>query len=97
MLLIVTFAMLLTFFEPNMGKFTDALRYCFAIVTTIGFGDLTTVSDFGRVLSVIPGVYGIVVVALITSVMVSFCGEMKASPETDSGGAAGENEPAQNA
>ena len=91
-LLIVTFAMLLTFFEPNMNKFTDALWYCFAIVTTIGFGDLTAVTDFGRILSVILGVYGIVVVALITSIIVNFYGEMKTSPETDSGDAADENE-----
>ena len=91
-LLIVTFAMLLTFFEPNMGEFKDALWYCFAIVTTIGFGDLTAVTDFGRVLSVILGAYGIVVVALITSIIVNFYGEMKASPETDSGDTAGEIE-----
>ena len=92
-LLIVTFAMLLTFFEPNMGKFTDALWYCFAIVTTIGFGDLTAVTDFGRILSVILGAYGIIVVALITSIIVNFYGEMKTSPEADSGDAAEENEP----
>lgn len=92
LLLIVTFSMLLTFFEPNMGNFKDALWYCFAIVTTIGFGDLTAVTDFGRILSVILGAYGIVVVALITSIIVNFYGEMKTSPETDSGDAAGENE-----
>ena len=94
-LLIFTFAMLLTFFEPSMGKFSDALWYCFAIVTTIGFGDLTAVTDFGRILSVILGAYGIVVVALITSIIVNFYGETKASPETDSGDAADENDPAQ--
>ncbi len=91
-LLIVTFAMLLTFFEPNMGRFADALWYCFAIVTTIGFGDLTAVTDFGRILSVILGAYGIVVVALITSIIVNFYGEMKTSPETDSGDAEKKNE-----
>jgi hypothetical protein len=44
-------------------------------VTTIGFGDLTAVTDFGRILSVILGAYGIVVVALITSIIVNFYGE----------------------
>lgn len=95
-LLIVTFAMLLTFFEPGMGSFKDALWYCFAIVTTIGFGDLTAVTDFGRILSVILGAYGIIVVALITSIIVNFYGEMKTSPESkDSGDAAEENEQVQ--
>ena len=84
LLLIVTFALLLTFFEPNMGNFKDALWYCFAIVTTIGFGDLTAVTDFGRVLSVILGAYGIIVVALITSIIVNFYGEMKTSPDKES-------------
>ena len=93
LLLIVTFSLLLTFFEPNMGNFKDALWYCFAIVTTIGFGDLTAVTDFGRILSVILGAYGIIVVALITSIIVNFYGEMKTSPEADSGDAAEENEP----
>ena len=82
-LLIVTFALLLTFFEPNMGNFKDALWYCFAIVTTIGFGDLTAVTDFGRILSVILGAYGIVVVALITSIIVNFYSETKTSPDAD--------------
>ena len=64
-------------------------------MTTIGFGDLTAVTDFGRILSVILGAYGIVVVALITSIIVNFYGEMKASPETDSGNEADENEQVQ--
>ena len=89
-LLIVTFALLLVFFEPNINDFLDALWYCFAIVTTIGFGDLTAVTIFGRILSVILGAYGIIVVALITSIIVNFYGEMKTSPDAESGGA-GEN------
>ena len=88
----MTFSLLLTFFEPNMGSFPDALWYCFAIVTTIGFGDLTAVTAFGRVLSVILGAYGIIVVALITSIIVNFYGEMKASPEEGS-----DDEPAEEA
>ena len=77
LLLIVTFSFLLYYFEPGISSVKDALWYCFAIVTTIGFGDLTAVTDFGRILSVILGAYGIVVVALITSIIVNFYGEMK--------------------
>lgn len=55
----------------------DALWYCFAIVTTIGFGDVTVTSPLGRVLSVILGIYGIIVVALITSIIVNFYNEVK--------------------
>lgn len=60
-------------------SYGDALWYCFAVVTTIGFGDIKVTSVVCRVLSVILGVYGIVVVALITSVIVNFYNETKIS------------------
>ena len=78
-LLIISFSFVFNALEPNMPKFTDALWYCFAVVTTIGFGDLTVASGASRVLTVILGVYGIVVVALITSVIVNFYNEIKDS------------------
>lgn len=53
-------------------------------MTTIGFGDMTATSTIGRILPVILGIYGIVVVALITSIIVNFYGEMKkAGPEDE--------------
>ena len=82
------FAFLIQFFasgliiwlrEPDFHSYGDALWYLYAVVTTIGFGDMTAVSTIGRILSVILGVYGIVVVALITSIIVNFYGEMKKS------------------
>lgn len=76
-LLIVAFSLILPAFEENIPTFGDALWYCFAIVTTIGFGDITAVSVVGRILSVILGIYGIIVVSLITSIIVNFYGEMK--------------------
>ena len=77
LILIFTFSYLLAMTEPNMTEYWDAVWYCFAIVTTIGFGDITAVTLVGRILSVILGIYGIVVVALITSIIVNFYGEMK--------------------
>ena len=77
LLLVFSFSYLFTVFEDNLTNYWDAVWYCFAIVTTIGFGDFTAVTLIGRVLSVILGVYGIVVVALITSIIVNFYGEMK--------------------
>lgn len=85
LLLIITFSFLLYYFDPGIESMRDALWYCFAIVTTIGFGDLTAVTTFGRVLSVILGIYGIVVVALITSIIVNFYGETK-KEDTESEG-----------
>ena len=81
LLLIVSFSYVLKFLEPNTPTLRDALWYCVAIVTTIGFGDIAAVSTEGRILSVILGMYGIVVVALITSIIVNFYGEMKKEGE----------------
>ena len=77
LLLIFVFSFMLMIFENNITNYGDGLWYCFAIVTTIGFGDIAAASLIGRIMSVILGVYGIVVVALITSIIVAFYGEMK--------------------
>lgn len=74
--LIVATALLLTTMEDNMS-IGDALWYCFALVTTIGFGDIVATTVVGRILSVILGIYGIIVVALITSIIVNFYNETK--------------------
>ena len=61
--------------EPNITNFGEALWYCFAVVTTIGFGDITATSLVGRILTVILGMYGLIVVAVITSIVVNFYNE----------------------
>lgn len=73
--MIVCFSLIFMKIEPDIDTFPKALWYCFAIVTTIGFGDLVAATAIGRVLSVILGLYGIVVVAVITSIVVNFYNE----------------------
>lgn len=70
--MIVCFSIILTSIEPNIETFPDALWYCFAVVTTIGFGDVVAVTPAGRILSVMLGIYGLIVVAVITSIIVNF-------------------------
>jgi len=83
LMLICAFSYVFMYTEPALAKYEDGLWYCFAIVTTIGFGDFTTVSLIGRILSVVLGAYGIVVVALITSIIVNFYGEVRRDPDED--------------
>lgn len=78
--MIVAFSVALTFFD-EFNSFGDAMWYCFAVVTTIGFGDFTAVTAIGRFMSVILGIYGIVTVAVITSIIVSFYNEVKDSSD----------------
>ncbi|MCR4911636.1 MAG: potassium channel family protein [Bacilli bacterium] len=76
-LLIVSFSFVFYMTEDSFGNYLNALWYSFAIVTTIGFGDFYAVGDLGRVLSVILGIYGIIVVAVLTSIIVNFYNETK--------------------
>lgn len=73
--LIVSFSFIFTLFEEI--TYPDALWYCFAVVTTIGFGDIVVTNVVCRILSVILGLYGILVVAAFTSVIVNFYNETK--------------------
>jgi hypothetical protein len=83
LMLIIAFSIVLPQLDPGIPSFADALWYCFAIVTTIGFGDFAAATLPGRVISVVLGLYGIIVVALITSIIVNFYNETKDSGEAD--------------
>lgn len=72
---IVAFSLILMLYEEKITTFEEGLWYSFAVVTTIGFGDIVAVSLIGRIITVILGVYGIVVVAIITSIIVNFYNE----------------------
>lgn len=75
----IVFSFMLHRFEKDtFTNFWDAMWYCFTVVTTIGFGDFYAKSLVGRTLTVILGIYGIVVVAIITSVVVNFYNEVSA-------------------
>lgn len=73
---IIAFSFLFPMVESSITSYWDGMWYCFAIVTTIGFGDFAATSLLGRILSVILGIYGIVVVAILTSVIVNFYNEI---------------------
>ena len=58
--------------EPAVYTFTDSLWYCFAVATTIGFGDFAATTVIGRLFTVILSIYSIGAVAIFTAIITSF-------------------------
>ncbi len=59
--------------EPGITSLGDALWYCYTVVTTIGFGDVTVTSPLSKVLSVLLSIYAALVIAIVTGGVVNFC------------------------
>ncbi len=70
-------AFILTFIEPSMENFGDSIWFCFASVTTIGYGDLYVSSILGRIITAILSLYGIIMIAVVNGNIVSFIGEFQ--------------------
>ena len=62
--------------EPNIDKYGDALWYCYAVVSTTGFGDVIVVTVFAKIISVLVTVYSTIVIAIVTGVVVNFYTEV---------------------
>lgn len=58
--------------DPSVNSFWDALWFGFMIITTIGFGDFTVTSFFGRLVTAILGIYGIFLIAFVCGVGASY-------------------------
>lgn len=65
-------AVVLYLVDPNINSFGDSLWYCFAVATTVKFGDIAALSVAGRILTVILSIYSLGVVAIVTAVLTSF-------------------------
>ena len=57
--------------EPGIETYGDALWYCYAVITTVGFGDLLAKTLLGRLASVLSA-YALIALAIITGVIVNF-------------------------
>ena len=62
--------------EPQINNIFDGMWYCFVTMITIGFGDIVAVTLMGRLITVLVALYGIVVVAIITGVLINYYQEL---------------------
>ena len=58
--------------EPDINRYGDALWYCYAVISTAGFGDIVAVTLIGKTCSVLLTIYTLFVVAIVTGVVVNF-------------------------
>ena len=58
--------------EPGIHTYGEALWYCFAAVSTIGFGDVVVHTALSRALTVLLSVYAVATLAIFTAVVVNF-------------------------
>ena len=69
-------SVLVWLFEPAIPTLGDSMWYCFEIVSTIGFGDITVSSPLARIVSVLLSVTSVFVVAVLTGAVVSYSQEL---------------------
>jgi len=57
--------------NQNITSFLDALYWALVTVSTVGYGDISPVTDMGKMVSMVGIIFGIAMISFVTSVMVS--------------------------
>ncbi|SJZ52472.1 potassium channel family protein [Anaerorhabdus furcosa] len=78
---IATFLILIT--EPTITNYGDAMWFTFVTFTTIGYGEIVVNNLVARIITAFLALYGIIVVALIPGVLVSYFTEIKSVKQND--------------
>ena len=76
LLFIFLSALIGTLAEPEIHSYGQGLWYCYAVMSTVGFGDLVAVTLLGRLVSVLLTLYSLVIIALVTGVIVNFYSQL---------------------
>lgn len=58
--------------EPKIKTPIDSVWYCFSVATTIGFGDITTVTILGRAMSIFLSICSILIIAVVPGIITSY-------------------------
>ncbi len=73
---VLVIAALIWMFEPEIHTYRDSLWYCYAVISTAGFGDVVTTALIPRILSLVLTVYSVLVIAIVTGVVVNYYTQM---------------------
>ncbi len=72
LLFIFADALVILLVEPEINTYDDALWYCYAVISTAGFGDIVVSTLIGKIASVLLTVYALVAIAIVTGVIVNY-------------------------
>lgn len=70
--------------EPTFATYRDALWYCYAVITTIGFGDLVVTTALAKICTILLSLYSILIIAIVTGIIVSYYTELTKLQQSDS-------------
>lgn len=76
-------AFLIYLFEPTFPTYGDALWYCYAVISTAGFGDYVVTAFIPKILSVALTAYSLIALAIITGVVVNFYTQVQEMRDRD--------------
>lgn len=71
-LFVLVDALVILIMEPGISRYTDALWYCYEVISTTGFGELVVTTHIGRLCSILLTVYSLIIIAIITGVVTNF-------------------------
>jgi len=57
--------------NENLNSYLDAIYWALVTLSTVGYGDITPVTDIGKIISMFGIIFGIAMISFVTSVMVS--------------------------
>lgn len=76
MIFVFVSALLILLVEPEITSYADALWYCYAVISTAGFGDIVVHTFLAKIISVIVTIYSLIVIAILTGIIVNFYNEI---------------------
>lgn len=69
-------ALAIVVFDPQVSRYGDALWYCYAVISTAGFGDVVVSTTVTKIISLLVTVYSTIVIAIVTGVVVNYYTEV---------------------
>ena len=71
-MIIISFTLCLYLFDPSMNNLFDSLWFVVSTLTTVGYGDILPTSLFGKVITLVLLIFGVLIFSAVTAAMASY-------------------------